>query len=137
MHRFDAGLREALRILRPGGRIGISDIAVNGQLPQELRNILSRFLCVSPNISRAGYPKALQAEGFRNIEVTDESRSLVELLETIKKRFLVAEILSAIGRVSISSHKLKNWKHLVSLAGLAVKEGNLRYLMITGRKPNR
>lgn len=137
MHRFEAGLWEAQRILRPGGRIGISDVAMNGQAPVELQNILSRFLCVSHNISSLGYLNALQTEGFTNVEVTDESQSLIELLGAIKKRFLLAEILSAIGKASISSEQLKNWKHLASLTEIAVKEGKLRYVMITGQKPNR
>ncbi len=136
MPRFDDGLSEVLRILKPGGRIGITDITIDGEIPSDLQDVLTRFLCISHSISWAGYPEALLAQGFRNVEVTDETRSLGELLEVIRKRLLVAELLTAIGKLSVRKEQLDRGKRLVSLAKIAVERKNLKYAMLTGQKPH-
>ncbi len=135
MPGFEDGLSEALRILMPGGRIGITDIAIDGEIPLELQDVLTRFLCISHSLSWAGYPDALLAQGFRNVEVADETRSLGELLEVIRKRLLLAELLTAIGKISIGKEQLDRGKRLVSLARVAVERKTLRYAMLTGEKP--
>jgi SAM-dependent methyltransferase len=135
MTRLDVGLSEALRVLRPGGRIGITDIAMGGEIPSDLRDVLARLLCISPSISWTDYRDALQARGFESVEVTDETRSLEELLEIIKKRLFLAEILTAVGKLSITKEKLDQGKRLLSLARDAINQKTLMYGMLTGRKP--
>ncbi len=129
------GLREIFRALKPSGRIGITDIAISGPLPSELEETLMRFLCISSEISWSEYPTMIEAEGFDEVEVTDESNSLKELLEALRKRLLLAELLTAVGKLSIGRDQLDQGKHLVSLAKGAVDQGSLRYAMITARKP--
>lgn len=129
------GLGEIFRALRPGGRIGITDITVSGPLPSELEETLMRFLCISNEISWSEYPTMVEAEGFDRVEVTDESSSFHELLEALRKRLLLAELLTAVGKLSIGRDQLDQGKHLVSLAKAAVDQGSLRYAMITAQKP--
>lgn len=130
------GLREIFRALRPYGRIGITDIAIDGPLPSELEEALMRFLCISNEISWSEYPSMIEAEGFERTEVTDESGSLHELLEAIKKRLLLAELLTAVGKLSLGRDRLDRGKRLVSLAETAVEKRSLRYAMITAQKPD-
>ncbi len=135
MPAFKAGLGEAYRTLRPGGKIGITDIAASGEIPLELEEVLMKLLCISHKISWSEYPDAVVAEGFGRVAVSDESNSLRELLEVIKKRLLLAEILKAVGKLSLGREQLDRGKRLVSLARGAVDRGNLRYVMLTGQKP--
>jgi ubiquinone/menaquinone biosynthesis C-methylase UbiE len=130
------GLGEIFRVLGPNGRLGVTDIAIDGPLPAELEDTLMRFLCISNEISWSEYPSVVEAEGFDKVEVTDESSGLSQLLESIKKRLLLAEILSAVGKLSIGTAQLDKAKHLVSLAKTAVEQGSLRYAMITAQKPS-
>jgi len=129
------GLREIFLALKPGGRMGITDIVVNGPLPSELEETLMRFLCVSSQISWSEYPAVIEAEGFDRVEMTDQSGSLNELLETLRKRLFLAELLTAVGKLSIGKDRLDQGKHLVSLAKAAVDHRSLRYGMITAQKP--
>jgi len=135
MTDLGVGLREILRILKPHGRIGISDIATRGPLPSELEDVLMQLLCISRRISTVGTPDALEAEGFEGVQVIDESKSLLELLETIRKRLLLAELLTATGKTSIRSDQLSKAKRLTALAKVAVENGNLGYVMLVARKP--
>lgn len=136
MPRINNGLSEALRVLKPGGRIGITDITMDGEISPDLLDVLTRFLCISPSISRAGYTDALLAQGFENVEVDDETRSLGELLEVIKKRLLLAELLTAVGKLSVRKEQLDRGRRLVLLAKTAVERKNLKYAMLTGQKPH-
>ncbi|WP_410969200.1 hypothetical protein, partial [Salmonella sp. SAL04284] len=60
-----------------------------------------QFLCISNQISWSEYPTMIEAEGFDRVEVTDESSSLHELLESLRKRLLLAELLRAVGKLSV------------------------------------
>ncbi len=134
MPEFGQGLREIFRALRPGGRIGITDIVVNGPLPSELEETLTQFLCISNKIPWSEYPTTIEAEGFDRVEMTDQSGSLNELLEAIRKRLFLAELLGAVGKLSMNRDQLDKGKNLVSLARSAIDTGSLRYAMITAHK---
>ena len=128
-------LREIFRTLRPRGKIGITDIVTTGRLPSELEEVLMRFLCISTSVSVSAYQRSLELEGFERIEVSDESESLRELLETVKKRLLLAELLTSVGKLSIDRAKLDQGKRLVSLSRTALDQRSLGYAMITAQKP--
>ena len=127
-------LREISRTLRPSGKIGITDVVTMGKLPSELEETLMRFLCISTNTSVSTFQRSLELEGFERIEVSDESESLRELLETIKKRLLLAELLTSMGKLSLDKAKLDHGKRLVSLSRTALDQRSLGYAMITAQK---
>jgi SAM-dependent methyltransferase len=129
------GISEALRVLKHGGRFGITDLAVRGSLPEELDNVLTSLLCVSRKVMWRDYSAMVEREGFEKIEMSDESASLVRMLEGIKKRLLLAELLAGTGKLSVRADQIAMGKRLVALARNAVNEHNLGYLMLVARKP--
>jgi arsenite methyltransferase len=129
------GIREAFRVLKRDGRIGITDIAVRGPLPEELDNVLISLLCVSRKIAWQDYPAILEAEGFERIEIADESASLVRMLEGIKKRLLLAELLRATRKLSVRAEQIAMGKRLAALARSAIDEHRLGYIMLAALKP--
>jgi arsenite methyltransferase len=65
-----AVLREAFRVLKPGGRLAISDMVELEPLPQEVKSALDAWAgCVAGTIPVDIYRAALAAAGFRDIEV--------------------------------------------------------------------
>ena len=69
----DAVLREAFRVLRPGGRFAVSDIVLLRPLPEELQGVVRLWTgCISGALTDAEYLDKLAAAGFEDaaVEVT-------------------------------------------------------------------
>ena len=66
----DQVLREAFRVLRPGGRVAISDIVVQGPVPAELRRDLELWIgCIAGALEESEYRAKLGAAGFVDVHV--------------------------------------------------------------------
>ncbi|HXE81089.1 MAG TPA: arsenite methyltransferase [Vicinamibacterales bacterium] len=66
----DAVLREAFRVLKPGGRLAVSDIVVRGEVPPEIRRSLELWVvCVAGALRDDEYVSKLQAAGFTAVAV--------------------------------------------------------------------
>jgi arsenite methyltransferase len=67
----DQALREAFRVLKPGGRFAISDVVTRGEMPEQLReDILLWVGCIAGALSDADYMAKLAAAGFEEISIT-------------------------------------------------------------------
>jgi arsenite methyltransferase len=65
--------REAHRVLRPGGRMQISDIVTRGEMPEAVRRDLEQWAgCVAGAIDRQVYLEMIREAGFAAVEVADE-----------------------------------------------------------------
>jgi arsenite methyltransferase len=63
--------REAMRVLKPGGKLALSDIVTDGPLPQEIKDSLSAWAgCLAGALDVKEYIAGLEAAGFSNIELT-------------------------------------------------------------------
>ena len=63
-------LREAFRVLRPGGRFAVSDIVVQGELPDGVRRNMELWAgCVAGALEETTYRQLLAAAGFSDVEV--------------------------------------------------------------------
>jgi SAM-dependent methyltransferase len=66
----DRVLREAFRVLKPGGRFAISDVVVRGEVPREIRRSIELWVgCVAGALSENEYREKLAAAGFEAIEI--------------------------------------------------------------------
>jgi len=72
-----AVFRGIARVLKPGGRLAVSDIALKKPLPAELgQNLLAYVGCIAGAILIDDYRKQLAAAGFAAVEVVDTGADL-------------------------------------------------------------
>jgi arsenite methyltransferase len=66
----DRVLREAFRVLKPGGRFAVSDVVTRGDVPANIReSVLLWVGCVAGALEETEYRKKLVAAGFGRIEI--------------------------------------------------------------------
>ncbi len=66
----DKVLREAFRVLKPGGRFAVSDIVVRGEVPEQIRkDVLLWAGCVAGALQDTDYAAKLKAAGFQNVAI--------------------------------------------------------------------
>src|ERR1700732_3562944 len=66
----DQVFREALRVLKPGGRFAVSDVVTRGEMPAEIRqSVLLWVGCVAGALGENEYRAKLAAAGFEKIEI--------------------------------------------------------------------
>jgi SAM-dependent methyltransferase len=66
----DAVLREAFRVLKPGGRFAVSDVVVQGRIPDEVRRSMELWVgCIAGALTDHDYVSKLQAAGFEDVSV--------------------------------------------------------------------
>jgi ubiquinone/menaquinone biosynthesis C-methylase UbiE len=72
-----AVFREIARVLKPGGRLAVSDIALKKELPAELgQDIMAYVGCIAGAISIEDYQNGLAEAGFSGVEVIDTKSDL-------------------------------------------------------------
>jgi SAM-dependent methyltransferase len=72
-----AVFREIARVLKPGGRVAISDIALKKPLPAEIGgNLLAYVGCIAGAITLEDYRAGLVEAGFGEVEIVDSKSDL-------------------------------------------------------------
>jgi len=110
----DAVLREAFRVLKPGGRFAVSDIVVEGELPDAVRRDMEAYVgCVAGALEKSDYLRRLAAAGFvdasmeptrrytfADLEATACGKEAVAALPPEEKDTLDGRVMSAFIRAA-------------------------------------
>lgn len=74
----EAVFKEIYRILKPGGHFSISDIVLDGQLPDKLKNAAEMYAgCVSGALQKKQYIDFIHSAGFKNVTIQKEKKIVV------------------------------------------------------------
>jgi SAM-dependent methyltransferase len=108
---------EAFRVLKPGGRLMISDMVLLKELPNVLKNSIEAYVgCLSGALLKDEYLRTIEAAGFRGVRIIDETSFPIEFIandpvakDVIKNSKMrpeeVREVASSI--LSIKAHGVK------------------------------
>ena len=131
----DTALQHLHRLLKPGGRLGITDVTVSGLLPPELSGVLAAVGCVGGALSLGEYEELLNEAGFTVEQAQDRRDAARAFVRDMAGRLLAAEVASRLGKLQIEHGLLDEGKRLLSAVREQVERGVLGYGLLVARKP--
>ncbi len=126
--------REMVRVLRTSGRLGMTDITVNGSLPEDIQSLLSWVACVAGAGTSEDYVSILKEAGFTSFTIQDKHSSLVEMINNMRLKLLGVELAAGLGKLSLGTLDLSEAKRLARCAVELVDNGLIGYTLITAKK---
>lgn len=87
---------EIHRVLAPGGRLALSDVVVEGSVP-EMPDVVGETLCLSNTASERVLVESIEETGFVVEDVRDHRSDLLEMRDTIQERVDYRPLLGLLG----------------------------------------
>ncbi len=116
---------EFFRVLKPGGRLGTSDLTKTaGPLP-ELDGLLSWIACIGDAQPVESYAETLKLAGLTIETIEDHSYALTEMVRQIQGKLLGAEIAVGLKKFEFPNVNFSDAKRFAQAAASAVKDGKL------------
>jgi arsenite methyltransferase len=128
---------EFIRVLRPGGRVGISDLTRTEVLPPDLDGLLAWIACIGDAQTVEDYTAYFRYAGFSVDQVEPHHQALQEMVDHIRRKLLGAEIMTGLNKLQLPGIDLGAAKRMASSAAEAIKQGHLGYVLICATKPSR
>jgi len=129
-----AAAAEVARVLRPGGRLGLSDVTRSGPLPAELNGLLAWIACIADAQPIEEYAAHLRAAGFRVDATEGHDEALAAMVRQIRTKLLGVEILAGLKKLDLSRVDLDRARAMAHSAADAVQTGMLGYAVVMGTR---
>lgn len=123
---------ECARVLRSGGRVGLSDLTRTGPLPDELEGLLAWVACIGDARPVEEYVHFLTVAGISEIHVEAHDGALIEMVRDIRGRLLAIELAGKLGKLNLEGIDLEDAKSLARAAHHAIRAKHLGYALTTG-----
>ena len=129
-----AAASEFYRVLRPGGRAGLSDLTRSGPLPSDLEGLLAWIACIADARPVAEYAAYLQSAGFKPPAVEPHNEALRQMVRDIEGRLLGAELMTKLKKLDLPGADFDQAKSLARAASSAVRAELLGYALLIAEK---
>jgi ubiquinone/menaquinone biosynthesis C-methylase UbiE len=129
-----AAAREFARVLKPGGRVGLSDLTRAEALPKEFDSLLAWVACIADAQPVEGYASLLKGAGFTVNFIEPHDEALTEMVNRVRARLLGAELMVGLKRLELPGVDFAAAKDMARSALEAIQRGKLGYAIVAGEK---
>jgi len=125
---------EMARVLKPGGRLGLTDMTVSGSLPDDVQSLLAWVACVAGAGMPEDYVATLQAAGFADFTVEDQRHALLDMVAGVRRKLLGVELAVGLGKLNLGDIDLDEGKRLARRAVELIEDGTVGYTLIAAKR---
>lgn len=134
-----AAAREFARVIRPGGRIALSDVSVDGPLPAPLDQAMSWIACVAGGLPAGRYLHTLADAGFDELESEDRRVDLAAMVRKARRRLAMLQTVTATGvadftQAGFGLPVLEVVHELLAATAREVEAGRIGYVLVTATR---
>jgi arsenite methyltransferase len=125
-------LAEIKRVLKPGGKLAITDMATSGALPEDIAGVLAPWTCLADAVNQETYEAMFTTTGFAIETAADESAGLISLIRMLRRKLLLAGAGALAGGMTpdfdFAGLDLASIKFWLDRFEKEVKDRSIRYL---------
>jgi arsenite methyltransferase len=126
---------EFVRVLSPGGRVGLSDLTRKGKIPAELQGLLAWTACLADAQPLENYVRYLTDAGLTIRLVEQHDEALSDLVRAIQGKLLGTELLVKLNKITLPGEiDLERAKTMAKTAAAAIQAGQFGYAVVTATK---
>ncbi|MGE3073919.1 MAG: class I SAM-dependent methyltransferase [Dehalococcoidia bacterium] len=130
----EAAAAEFARVLRPGGKLGVSDITRQGELPTELDTLLGWVACLADARPLDDYVALLSRTGFEGMAGEEHNDALASFASRVRFKLLGVEVMARLGKGPVPLNEVLQAKQIARAATACIRDGRLGYAVITGTR---